>query len=266
MPHVVAAALLLLLMALSPAAQADRPKLAIIIDDLGDRAHEDRRAVALPVPLTCAILPHTPFASDIARSCHAKDKQVMLHLPLEAKDHNELLGPGKLTLDQDEEEFRETFREALASVPETAGVNNHMGSLMTRHPGAMTWLMEELDAHDLYFVDSWVTPRSVALDMAREQRVPAGRRDVFLDEVREPEAIEAALEQAVRRALRNGEAIAIGHPYPETMEVLERRLPFLETETGIRLVTADVLAREADAEDQDEKKDSRQENRTGEES
>lgn len=235
------AVLLLMLLGLAPIGTAGAAKLAVIIDDLGDRAHEDARATALPVPLTCAILPRTPFASEVARSCRETGKQVMLHLPLEAKTNNELLGPGKLTLDQDEESFRETFRENLDSVPRAAGVNNHMGSLLTRHPGAMTWLMEELDRHDLFFVDSWVTPRSVALDMAREQQVPATRRDVFLDQDRDPKAIEAALEEAVGVALRHGEAIAIGHPYPETLEVLERRLPFLEAETGIRLVTADAL-------------------------
>ncbi len=229
-----------LLVAASPLA-AESPRLAIIIDDLGDRAHEDRRVTALPVTLTCAILPHTPLARQVARDCRESDKEVMVHIPLQAKDNNELLGPGKLTLEMDEEHFRETLRGNIASVPGAAGVNNHMGSLLTRHPGAMTWFMEELEAKDLYFVDSWVTPRSVAMDMAEEQEVPATRRDVFLDRDRDPEAIEAALNQALAIAGRAGKAVAIGHPYPETMEVLERRLPFLETETGVRLVGAGEL-------------------------
>ncbi|MEA5444969.1 divergent polysaccharide deacetylase family protein [Gammaproteobacteria bacterium AB-CW1] len=215
--------------------------MAVIIDDLGDRLLLDRRAVDLPVPLSCAILPHTPHARRVASDCAENGKEVMLHLPLQAKENNQLLGPGRLELDMDEATFRETFRRSLASVPGVRGVNNHMGSLLTRHPGAMAWLMEELREAGLFFIDSRTTPHSVAYDVAREHAVPAGRRDIFLDRSRDPAEIEAALDRAIRIAHQRGEVVVIGHPYPETLEVLEARLPWLETESGVELINASAL-------------------------
>ncbi|MDQ2069862.1 divergent polysaccharide deacetylase family protein [Natronospira bacteriovora] len=215
---------------------ADSPRLALIIDDLGDRIDLDIGMADLPVPLSCAILPHTPHARRLAGHCRDNGHEVMLHIPLQAVARNELLGPGRLKMDMDEPTFRATFRASLASVPGALGVNNHMGSLLTRHPGAMAWLMEELQEAGLFFVDSRTTADSVALDIAREHSVPAGARDVFLDAVRDVEMIEAELDRAIRIAHITGQAVVIGHPYPETLEVLQRRLPWLETETGVRLI------------------------------
>jgi len=234
---------------LSGAAVADtsdtRPTMALILDDLGDRPTLDFQVADFPVMLNCAILPHTPHARRLAERCAESGKEVMLHLPLQAERFNELLGPGRLELDMDEQDFRKTFRKSLASVPDATGVNNHMGSLLTRHPGAMTWLMEELHEHQLFFIDSRTTAHSVAMDMAEEQTVPAAQRDVFLDAERDPERIEAQLDHAIRIAHMTGQVVVIGHPYPETMQVLERRLPWLELETGIRLIAVSELLDES---------------------
>jgi polysaccharide deacetylase 2 family uncharacterized protein YibQ len=122
-------------------------------------------------------------------------------------------------------------------VPYARGVNNHRGSLLTRHPGHMRWLMEEIGRQDeWFFVDSYTTHHSVALTVAREHNVPAARRDVFLDSSRDPASIERAFERLKAIARRDGAAIGIGHPFPETLDFLEAALPRLEAE-GIRLVS-----------------------------
>jgi polysaccharide deacetylase 2 family uncharacterized protein YibQ len=123
----------------------------------------------------------------------------------------------------------------MAAVPFAIGVNGHRGSLLTRHPGHMRWLMEEIDARGMLFVDSYTTPRSVALDMALEAGVPATRRDVFLDTDPAPESIDREFERLKALARRHGSAVAIGHPYPATLTFLERRLPMLAAQ-GFRLV------------------------------
>jgi uncharacterized protein len=236
------AALLTLLSGDGLAGGAPAARIAIIIDDLGDRPAEGAQVAALPGAVTCAILPHTPHGVRLAHACRESGKEVMLHLPLEATNDNHLLGPGSIELDMDEARFVATLEAALASVPSAVGVNNHMGSLLTRHPGHMTWLMQGLQQRAMFFVDSRTTPQSVAYDMAREQAVPAAKRDVFLDRYREREAIEAEFDRLVELARRQGHAIAIGHPYPETLEVLHERLPGLEA-LGVRLVPTSEIVR-----------------------
>lgn len=223
------------------AANDDAPQVAVIIDDVGDRLEAGLRTVDLPGPVACAFLPRTPYAERLAVRAHEQGKEVLLHQPMQAMAHNELLGPGAVTLDMTEAEFLRTLRRNLLALPYVTGINNHMGSLLTRHPGHMTWLMEELRRQGgLYYIDSRTTRHTVAQRMADEVGVPATRRHVFLDNQRDPAAIRAQFRQLVRMARRQGQALAIGHPYPETLQVLEAELPRL-ADAGIRLVPVRTL-------------------------
>ncbi|WP_290637378.1 divergent polysaccharide deacetylase family protein, partial [Aquisalimonas sp.] len=212
-----------------------------VIDDMGDRPLEGQRVADLTVPVVCAFLPHTPHAPRQARACHRAGKDVMLHLPMEALNGGEL-GPGGVTLDMTPERFRDVVEENLDAIPHVAAVNNHMGSLLTQHPGHMTWLMEILaEAGGLLFLDSRTSPDTVGKQMAREADLPALERDVFLDHYRDPEAIDRQLRLLLRQARRDGTAVGIGHPYPETLDVLEERLEELADAYGVELVGLEEL-------------------------
>lgn len=236
---------LLLLTPSRPAVAKTGPVVAIIIDDLGNSLALDKQAVTLPGPVACAFLPDTPYAARLARAAHQAGKEVLLHLPLEALGH-EKLGPGGLTLPMTRYEFVSTVRADLAAIPDVDGVNNHMGSLLTQHPGDMAWLMETLKQAPtpLFFVDSRTTPRTVAYRIAREHGVPATSRDVFLDDVQTKAAINRQLKELIALAKRHGTAVAIGHPYAVTLRVLERQLPKLVRQ-GVQLVSVrQVIARQ----------------------
>ncbi len=229
-----ATAILLLLASQSFAQSA--PRIAIIIDDLGYQLAAGHRAVALPGPVVCAILPGTPRAAQLATAAWERGKEVLLHLPLQSVDHHDVAEPASITVDTTREAFADTFAAAMESVPFAVGVNSHRGSLLTRHPGHMSWLMEEiLTAGGLYFVDSYTTHRSVALQIASERGVPAIKRDVFLDSDPAPESVAHEFERLKTLARERGLAVAIGHPYPDTLAFLERAIPGL-VEEGIHLV------------------------------
>lgn len=219
---------------------AEKPAISIIIDDLGNLESRDSRAVRLPGAITYAFLPHTPHARSLAKLAHKLRKEVMLHLPMQAMQHN-LLGPGGMTLDMTKQEFIHQLQSNLASVPYVVGINNHMGSLLTQHPGHMAWLMEEIRKRDnLYFVDSYTTKTSVVRQLANEHWVPNVRRDVFLDDDRDPLKIKSEFMRLIETAKRNGIALGIGHPYPETLAMLETELPALKAQ-GIELVPVSKL-------------------------
>jgi polysaccharide deacetylase 2 family uncharacterized protein YibQ len=212
-----------------------QPMIAIIIADLGNLRGEGLRALELPGPITYAVLPHTPHARELAELAYALGKEVMLHLPMEARS-GKALGPGGVKQTLSRNKLRETVLAALDSIPQVAGLSNHMGSLLTSMPDRMDWLMESLQARpSLYFIDSRTHPQSVAYDSARRSGVIAGQRDVFLDHHRSPARINHELDRLIVIAREKGKAIGIGHPYPETMAVLRRRLPEL-TAAGIRFV------------------------------
>ncbi|MEM9689503.1 MAG: divergent polysaccharide deacetylase family protein [Pseudomonadota bacterium] len=235
--------LLLAIIVASPTLAETPPRIAIIIDDLGYDHELGLRAIALPAQLTVAILPHTPRARSLAEAARASGKEVIVHLPLEAMNPRGPFEPERLTLAMTEPEVDAVLQRALAAVPHAVGVNNHRGSLLTRQPLHMQWLMNRIGSTgDLFFVDSFTTHHSVAMDAAEKAGVPAVRRDVFLDHSRDPSQMRQQLERLKRRASSEGQAVAIGHPYPETMALLEEVLPELKAE-GFELVPVSQLVK-----------------------
>lgn len=235
--------LALLLLLASGSVATSPPRIAIIIDDLGYRMDAGQRAIALPGPISFAVLPGTPRARALAILAFESGKEVLLHLPLQARPNDTAEDPLAINLDMSRREFGETFERALTSVPHAIGVNSHRGSLLTRHPGHMRWLMEEIQARDnLFFVDSYTTHESVALQIANEAGIDARKRDVFLDPDRAPETVAREFERMKRLAEQRGSVVAIGHPHAATLELLERELPKLADE-GFELVAISALVR-----------------------
>lgn len=222
------------------AADAAPARVALVIDDLGDRLEAGLRATRLPGPLNFGVLPDTPHAQRLASAGYAAGGDILLHLPMAAEQPRPL-GPDALTADLDQQHFRATLDKALASVPHVVGVNNHMGSLLTRQETQMRWLMQALKAKGIhYFLDSRTTAATVAEKIARETGLPTTRRHVFIDHQRDAAAIHQSLDKLERLARQNGYAVGIAHPYAETLAALEQRLPQLR-QKGIQLVTLSNL-------------------------
>lgn len=216
---------------------------AVIVDDIGTDLRAGRRAIRLPEAVALSVLPYTSHARPLAERAYRQGHEVMAHLPMQPNGEAHP-GPEALWLDTPEPEVRRRVRKALRAVPHARGVNNHMGSLVTRHPGHMAWVMEEIAGRGgLYFVDSRTTARTVAQQLAAEHGIPNAAREVFLDPQRDAEVIAEQFERFVELSQRQGGVIAIGHPYAETLRLLERELPRLR-ERGVRLVPVSALVEE----------------------
>ena len=228
-------------------ANASLPAISIIIDDLGYRRLDGLRAIELPGPIAYAILPHTPYGSRLAAVAFELDKEVLLHVPMES-DVDKALGPGAITGTMSREQVKATLEAGLASIPHVSGINNHMGSALTRHSRPMGWVMEWIArSGDLYFVDSLTSADSVALERARAAGLSATSRDVFLDPVADSSVVQTQFRRLIALARARGTALGIAHPYPETLEVL-RRVLLKPSHYGVELVSVrELIARRAHA-------------------
>jgi len=217
---------------LASSQELEQAVISIIIDDIGYH-NSDSQMIDLPGNLTFAILPNGPKAMQLAEYAHQQGKELMLHMPMQST-----LGlaaeVGVLNIDMQEKEVVASIRQAFAKVPYAIGLNNHQGSLLTRHPGHMSWVMKELQEKGYYFVDSRTSKQSIAEQVAKEHGVSAIRRDVFLDHDINEASIKERFDYLVKVALKKGHAVAIGHPHPETLAVLKELLPSL-VEKGVRL-------------------------------
>ena len=215
--------------------QTSLPTISIIIDDLGYRQKEDLRALALPGPVAYAILPQAPLTEKMSLIAAQKGKDILLHQPMQAMEKNKYLSPGALTLNMTHEEFIQTLNINIHAVPNLIGVNNHMGSLLTRHPGHMQWLMETLKLNGQFYVDSLTSDDSVAAELAKENDIPYLTRDIFLDNKQSPDYIRGQFMELIKIAKQNGSALAIGHPHATTIEVLSQLLQNVN-QYGVKLI------------------------------
>ena len=122
------------------------------------------------------------------------------------------------------------------------GLNNHMGSRFTADPEAMAVVLDEVNLRGMMMLDSVTTPNSVVRELAQSLGVPSTARDVFLDNNRDPALIHQQLDELERIARVTGRAVALGHPYQETIAVLNEWLPAAR-QRGFRLVPLSRLTK-----------------------
>jgi polysaccharide deacetylase 2 family uncharacterized protein YibQ len=217
--------------------QPERARLAIILDDLGNDRGAAQAIFAMPYPLTVSVLPNHPHSVDIAQEATRRGFQVMLHLPMKSMG-NERPEAQELRPGMSADDVSALLDNLLKAVPDVAGVNNHQGSQSTADVALMDELMPVLRQRKLFYVDSRTTAATVAYDIAQRLGVRSGFRNVpFLDDVAEVSAVRKQLQLALRDARKKGDAIAIGHPHPATLQALREVLPNAKTQ-GVRLVFA----------------------------
>jgi polysaccharide deacetylase 2 family uncharacterized protein YibQ len=225
------------------AAEGALPRVAILIDDLGNELDPAERIARWKEPVAGAVLPELRWSAESARALERGGKEVLLHLPMEPEGYPRVRpGPGVILRSQSDGEIARILEGDLATVPGAAGVNNHMGSAATADPRVMRAVLRVLAGRGLFFVDSRTTDATLGERLAEEASVPAVSRRVFLDDVATEAGVRGQLAELVRRARQEHFAVAIGHPYAVTLSVLERDLPRFPDD-GIRLVPVGELAR-----------------------
>jgi len=216
-----------------------RARIALVIDDLGREPTDLDRLDALGVPISFAVLPFESHTPEIVAELRRRQREILCHLPMQPANGKNP-GPGALVEGMPKEQLRRLSLAALQRVPGAVGVNNHMGSELTADADAMRVILGVIGEAGLFFLDSRTSAASVGYRTARSLGVPTAERQVFLDTDPSPVAIEKQLTRLVDLASERGAAIAIGHPYDSTLEVLARQLPRL-TATGIEFVPVSYL-------------------------
>lgn len=217
---------------------AKSAQVAIVIDDMGYR-YTDKNALSLPGNVTYAILPHTTYGKKLAIEAQAKAHDVLIHVPMEA-NNRKFLGPGALTSAMNEEAIHQSLADSFEEIPFAIGINNHMGSYLTKLYKPMTWTMGFLKQRELFFLDSVTSPKSQAIQAARDVGVPVRARHIFLDNQLTDAYITQQFNELIRFAQKKQTAIAIAHPHPETVKALNKLIPTLR-QHNIELVSLSSL-------------------------
>ncbi|MBA2817699.1 divergent polysaccharide deacetylase family protein [Candidatus Pantoea persica] len=207
-------------------------KLAIVIDDFGYRPAEEDKVLQMPAAISVAVLPNAPGARQMAIKAHQSGHEVLIHLPM-APLSKQSLEKDTLTPEMSREEIARILRSTVNNVPYAVGLNNHMGSKMTSSLPGMQKVMQALSPYNFYFLDSMTIGNSQSVQAAQGTPVKVLKRRVFLDDSQEINAVRQQFSRAVKLAQRDGYAIAIGHPHPNTVRVLQQMLPTLPPDIAL---------------------------------
>jgi hypothetical protein len=205
-------------------------KVAIIIDDMGNSLEALQEICNLKKPVTISILPLSAYAIETALMAHENELEVMLHFPGESLNHQEGNddSSGIIRSGMSEEEIKAMVEDFLERVPYVEGANNHMGSKITQDEPVMRPILDLLKGKNLYFLDSRTSSNSIAYDLAKKMGLRSAYRNIFLDSSIGANFTKQKLTELCRLAQRNGKAIGIGHPFPETLQALKENIRLLE--------------------------------------
>ncbi len=205
-----------------------RPKVAIIIDDVGWDKKIVERFLDLGVEFSFSLLPHSPFQKELAEVLFAKGFDIMLHLPMEPHQ-SEKFNPGTdvLLTSMRPDAFIGQLIENLDSVSYIKGVNNHMGSKMTENTDLMRLIFSVLKGRGLFFLDSLTTNKSICKKAADQLGLRFVKRDIFLDHIVNRKFILSQIDALIEQAVAQGMAIGIAHPHEITFQTLRDILPTL---------------------------------------
>ena len=125
------------------------------------------------------------------------------------------------------EEIEWRINEVLNEIPEAVGMNNHQGSRATADSKIMSVVASVLKNRDKYFLDSRTVSNTVGEKSMRAIGVPTASRHVFLDNDSSIDKISTQLDELAAFAKKRGLGIGIGHARPNTLKVLQDKIPEL---------------------------------------
>jgi polysaccharide deacetylase 2 family uncharacterized protein YibQ len=217
-----------------------RPRVAIIIDDIGYDRSLARKFMAFKVPLTFSVLPDSPFGDTLVKEIKANGLELMLHQPMEPQEYPSVNpGPGALLSSMTADELIAQLERNLDRLPGVRGVNNHMGSQLTTESSRMYQVFSVIKKRNLYFIDSRSTADTICRPSAHMFQVPFAERDIFLDHFQEAAFIRKQFRLLAKEARKHGQAVAIAHPHRLTVKIFKEMLPELQKQ--VQLVPASEI-------------------------
>lgn len=193
---------------------SDKPKLAIIIDDVSTRSHVNA-IKSLEVPMTMSFLPPSMARPNSAKLA-AKEDFYMVHLPMEAMSFT-AEEPFTLRVNDSQKTISKRIADLKKIFPRVTYINNHTGSKFTSNEAAMNRLIYAFNLNNIGFVDSRTTADTKVPKVMKNYGLRYFARDVFLDHENNKAYIKKQIRHAIKIAKKHGTAVAIGHPHANTI-------------------------------------------------
>lgn len=217
-----------LLPVFKPAPETVVGKIVLVLDDWGYNVKHKAFVTDNDFHVTMSILPFRAYSIVIAQLAAQHQKDVIVHMPMEPQEKEKYgLEENTLLTSMDKAEIIKRLEAAFRTVPFALGMSNHMGSKATQDTRLMRIVFDYLKAKHLFFLDSFVTSRTVCRVLSKKVGIGFTQRDVFIDNESDPNYIRSQMMKLADKAKKNGVAVGIGHDKPDTIAVLNEMIPRL---------------------------------------
>lgn len=185
--------------------------LCVVFDDGGQNISQLQKCVALPFPVTVAVLPRLPHSAEAARIVRQSGNEVILHQPMQAMNLKVNPGEGAIKPGMSSGELAATLSQNIAEISPIAGMNNHEGSLITEDESMVAFILQIVQDKGIYFLDSRTSSATKVPSVAMQMGMGYYQRDIFLDNQKTRENYLSELKKGLDIANKKGHVIMIGH-------------------------------------------------------
>jgi polysaccharide deacetylase 2 family uncharacterized protein YibQ len=216
------------------------PRVALIIDQLGDDLLVARAFAGISVPLTFAVMPFRPFSKEVAELARLFGREVLLQFPGEP-EAAEAARPEIMSASARSDPLREIDRD-LTSVPYVIGVSD-MDSRLSGDPQQRKLVLDALKQRKLFLLDGRSAATSTVCEVAATTAVACAAPSRWFDDSDDGESIDAQAEALLSFAGARADTIAVVHPRLSVAPALEKLAPrFAAADIDIVPVTAMLRA------------------------
>ncbi|MBM3542488.1 MAG: divergent polysaccharide deacetylase family protein [Alphaproteobacteria bacterium] len=176
-----------------------------------------------PGGVTLAFSPYAgPKLPQWAELARVAGHEVLMGVPMEPANYPESdPGPHTLLTTLPAPQNIERLHWVLGRTTGYVGIMNQMGQRFTANADALRPVMVELKGRGLLVLDTRAAAKSAVGQVAGELDMPRAANDRTIDAVPSRDAIAQRLAEVEAIAKKRGAAIAIGSPFPVTIELLE---------------------------------------------
>jgi polysaccharide deacetylase 2 family uncharacterized protein YibQ len=202
---------------------AGKALVAIVVTGLGLNDSGTLDAIdKLPSNVTLAFAPYGKTLQKTVAAARTGGHEVLLEVPLEPFDFPDNdPGPETLLTGQTPRSNLDKLFWLFARFGGYVGVMNYMGARFTASGVDFGPVMEELGTRGLGYVDDGSSNRSLAPQLAAQNKVPFSRADMELDLNPARAPILDALNALVAKAVSNGKAIGVISALPVSIQTVE---------------------------------------------
>lgn len=197
-----------------------RPRIGIVFMNMGlSRVAAEALIGKVPAAVAFAFQPYAKETERFMDLARAQGHETFIQIPLEPGDHpNSDPGPHVLLTKIAGPDNVYRLEWSLSRSPGFVGVTYDLGDKFLSTADAVRPVFEALKARGLMVFDTRIAQNSTVQPIAREVGLPIATNDVVIDRNPAKSAIDLALAELERIALKDGYAIGIAEPHPGSIE------------------------------------------------